>query len=258
MVSEKPAYGTAVCRIKDGYMKRITGLILFPFCFFVFLFLGGCASGSQEAEMDSSEIRKAAEELLQTEEMPINREEGFAKDITWLSDSEEQLGTEQRILIEDYRRRYYESLTDFRTREIGDLFSQDAKGWISLHENTWEYLAGLRKMQQSDLRLSGYRSEMTLDQIVKEEDGLRVIITEKSTQNFAQHPDIDSELYGIIHTFKLVREDGRWLIREHQQRDGIYWNMQREYWGDEIEALEDPEAYFSERKDIFYRPRKRN
>lgn len=237
-------------------MKRLTGAILFPFCFFVLLFFEGCVSGSQKGDAAvSGEILNETDGMIptegssHTEEIDASSKEAV-REIIWLSGSEEPLDMEQRSLIQDYRRRYYESLTDFRPREIGDLFSKDAGAWIALHENTWEYLIGLREMQRTDLRLTGYRSEMTVDQIEEAEDGLRIIITEKSTQNFAQHPDVDSELYGIIHTFKLIMEDGTWRIREHQQRDGIYWNMQREYWGDEIQSLEDPESYFSGRKEL--------
>ena len=116
-----------------------------------------------------------------------------------------------------------------------------------MNKNGLEYLIGIRSMQQTDLSLAGFYYELTIEEVNILEDGsIEVTGEEWNRQNFSRHPEVDSEQYGIRHRFVLVQQDGEWKIREHLQRDGIYWHLFGEYWGQAVEDIPDAENYFQE------------
>lgn len=63
----------------------------------------------------------------------------------------------------------------------------------------------------------------------QEEDGnLRVMLREDVTQNFAQHPEVDSNVLDSFHMFELTKEDGSWKVVSHiGGQDRLYWTLSR-------------------------------
>ena len=232
---------------RKGWTWGILLLILLSF------FLGACGTGQEagtgRGAPPEGPIRQAsAAQAAEDGEVRPERE------IVW---KEAKTGSTlegtfqgQRDLIEAYLSRYYGALETFEEPDFSDIFASDAGDWQSLHEEMMSYLIGLRSMQRTDLRLAGYRSELVLEEAPEEQAGpQQVTLTETSIQNFAEHPEVDSVLYGIRHTFVFARENGRWLIEEHTQWDGIFWNMMRELGEDGLEERTDGEAYFAARRE---------
>lgn len=155
----------------------------------------------------------------------------------------------QQELILEYMERYYKALSQLDMAEINNLFFNNASASLALNENAWEYVIGLRSMQQTDLHLENYRYELIVDEVEYSRAGLvTVSLTEHSIQNFAQHPDIDSELYNISHVFVLREETDGWKIESHMQYDGIYQNMLGVYSDKEIVKIHNADAYFDKQK----------
>ena len=105
-------------------------------------------------------------------------------------------------------------------------------------------------MQHTDLTLADYRYELDVASVETAENGnTDVLITETSTQNFSQHPEVDTKLYHIMHRFELQETTDGWRIASHIQWDSIYWNLLGEYWGwdSEEQNIPDAETFFSER-----------
>ena len=232
-----------------------------PVLFRAFLFLlllspalGGCAPRNMretaQVSPDREQNQPASPSQSDASDHPVSEiiwtDEGTGGLLGGLSDG-------QRALIEEYISRYYGALMTFEEPDFSDLFASDAGVWRNLHEQAMAYLIGLRSMQRTDLQLAGYRSELALEESAEisgdEENSRRITLTETSTQNFAEHPEVDSVLYGIRHTFDLVQENGRWLIKGHTQWDGIFWNMMRELGEDGLEERTDGEAYFAARRE---------
>ncbi len=133
---------------------------------------------------------------------------------------------------------------------MDDLFADSAGGWKAFNEQTWQYEIQLRAMQRADLHLDGYFYELQIEEVERRADGtVAADIAERSIQNFSQHPWIDSEYPAIRHHFLLVKQDSRWLLKEHVQGDGVYWNMYKEFQGQDFEQMENAGEAFSGRKE---------
>lgn len=130
-----------------------------------------------------------------------------------------------------------------------DAGDDNGAGQAGFHWQAWDYLIGLRKQQESDLHLAGYRYELEVYETEPREDGsLLVVIAERSIQNFAQHPQEDSENPRLRHDFLLRKENGHWKIGEHMQWDGVFWNMVKERKDEDFGAI--PEEYYMQRKEL--------
>lgn len=92
-----------------------------------------------------------------------------------------------------------------------------------------EYGIQVRSSQRSDLHLTGYSSTLQVQSVQQEEDGnLRVMLREDLTQNFAQHPEVDSNVLDSFHMFELTQEDGSWKVVSHTGgQDRLYWTLSR-------------------------------
>ena len=150
---------------------------------------------------------------------------------------------EQRELMIQYMEAYYHSLSALEPQNMSELFLNTAGDQLLLNESALEYITGLRKMQRTDLHLDDYGYELTVTAAETAGDGTADIwITETSTQNFSQHPDVDTTLYHIVHHFELQDTADGWKIAGHLQWNSVYWNLIREYWDWDSEELVIPEA----------------
>ena len=161
---------------------------------------------------------------------------------------------EMQAVIFGYMDRYYKALSSLEMAELSDLFEDTAKEGQILNEAAWEYLIGIRAMQKTDLRLAGFRYELSVLENREQEDGSVVFrFDENSVQRFARNPEIDTELFHVLHTFKLVYGRDGWKIRAHIQEDGIYQNIMGEYWGTESEKIPNAGEFFAARKELLLR-----
>ena len=150
---------------------------------------------------------------------------------------------EQRELITRYMETYYHGLASLEPQDMSGLFLDTAEEQILLNESALDYIIGLRKMQKTDLHLDDYGCELNVTAAERDgEETADIWITETSTQNFSQHPEIDTTLYQIIHHFELQDTADGWKIAGHLQWDSVYWNLIREYWDWDSEELAIPEA----------------
>ena len=219
------------------------------------LLLSLCACSWQTGEED----RKEAAALERTEEgtgdaetealrkaESLQREKG---DGALVGEAARNLPEEAGALIGDYMDAYFRSVSDLQiVPELAELFGEPDGLQASMNEKGLEYLIGIRSMQNTDLRLADFYYELEILEVAEQEDGsLSVEAMEWNCQKFARHPEVDSEQYGIRHEFILELQGGKWKIREHLQRDGIYWHLLGEYWGQDPEEIPDPDRYFQER-----------
>ena len=219
------------------------------------LLLSLCACSWQTGEED----RKEAAALERTEEgtgdaetealrkaESLQREKG---DGALVGEAARNLPEEAGALIGDYMDAYFRSVSDLQiVPKLAELFGEPDGLQASMNEKGLEYLIGIRSMQNTDLRLADFYYELEILEVAEQEDGsLSVEAMEWNRQNFARHPEVDSEQYGIRHEFILELQGGKWKIREHLQRDGLYWHLLGEYWGQDPEEIPDPDRYFQER-----------
>src|SRR5699024_9995521 len=92
-----------------------------------------------------------------------------------------------------------------------------------------EYGIQVRSSQRSDLHLTSYSSTLQVQSVQQEEDGnLRVMLREDVTQNFAQHPEVDSNVLDSFHMLERTQEDGSWKVFSHTGgQDRLYWTLSR-------------------------------
>lgn len=161
------------------------------------------------------------------------------------------LSEEQQRLIADYMDAYFDSVSALEIDAgLAELFAEPDGLQAWMNEKGLEYLIGIRSLQPTDLTLASYYYELSVTEVNEADDGsVEVLAEEWNRQNFTQHPQVDSEQYGISHRFVLTGQNGEWKIQEHLQRDGIYWHLFGEYWGQPVEDIPDARNYLQERVD---------
>lgn len=216
----------------------------------------GCGTSANEssvsavAENDSEAAQNAAEDVSENSEIDETAEEPEQNKGSFVGEAADMLVPDQRELITDFMETYYAGLSALEPQDMSHLFLETATDEQLLNESALEYATGLRRMQHTDLTLADYRYELDVASVETAENGnTDVLITETSTQNFSQHPEVDTKLYHIMHRFELQETTDGWRIASHIQWDSIYWNLLGEYWGWDIEEqnIPDAEAFFSER-----------
>ena len=210
----------------------------------------GLSPSSEEVE-GTYELKAAVSVTSQGSDMvPSDKiQKNPLKKGTFEGTQAERLPSDAEQLIRAYMERYYESLSKLELTSCSDLFTPDAGEQVLMNESALSYLIGLRSMQDTDLRLADYDYAMEVDEVRQLGDGAwEVFLTETSTQNFMEHPEIDSELFRIRHYFLMEQSEGHLRVKEHLQRDGIYRNLLGDYWNWDVRSMApQPETYYPER-----------
>lgn len=133
------------------------------------------------------------------------------------------ISAEQQQLILDYMDCYYDSLAGLNLLDMSDLFAENAAVFLTLNQEVLNFQIEVRAMQKGDLSLVGYQYELVVSAVREVQDGeLMVVVKENSVQNFAQHPEVDSQLFNVNHYFTLTLTDIGWKISRHFQSDRLY------------------------------------
>lgn len=191
--------------------------------------LAGCTSNEQAAQSAQSQTETQAQQtqnlsVQSTVEQTAAQQQGSVQ----FADAGE-LSQEQQDLLCDYIDRYYQILGSFEQQDLSDLFASDAQNGLLAEQLVLEYGIQVRSSQRSDLHLTSYSSTLQVQSVQQEEDGnLRVMLREDVTQNFAQHPEVDSNVLDSFHMFELTQEDGSWKVVSHTGgQDRLYWTLSR-------------------------------
>jgi hypothetical protein len=225
---------------KEEYaLKKILALAL---ALLIFLLLTACANLTLEAPQRSDNTGDAQQTSPRTKSAkPVSVGSG-----SFEPESSKQLLPEQQALILQYMDRYYDSLATLEAQNPADLFADDAYTQSIANRTVWEYVIGIRSMQQTDLSLVSYRYELILQEVSPQDDGsVQIILIENSTQNFTSHPDVASELYDIRHIFSLKDTDRGWRISRHFQRDTLYWMVMEDYVRQDFLTTTASQQYFA-------------
>lgn len=236
--------------IRGAWPRIGLGAALF-FCAVVLL--SGCVRMERPSGAETLAVTQPPlEETEGTGTLPAEPEPPETEAQSGISGEGAQLLTEeQKAAICAYMDRFYQVSGTLEMAGIGDLFVSSAAAQLAFHQHTWEYLIGIRSMQETDLRLADYFYDMRVLGVEKLKDGgVSVDLSERSVLYFAQTPETASEYPGIRHNFVLARENGTWKIREHIQWDGVFWNMINGHQDQDLEELEDADAAFAARKEL--------
>lgn len=196
--------------------------------------LAGCTSNEQAAQSAQSQTETQAQQTQNlsvqstVEQTAAQQQEIQPQGSVQFADAGE-LSQEQQDLLCDYIDRYYQILGSFEQQDLSDLFASDAQNGLLAEQLVLEYGIQVRSSQRPDLHLTGYSSTLQVQSVQQEEDGnLRVMLREDVTQNFAQHPEVDSNVLDSFHMFELTQEDGSWKVVSHTGgQDRLYWTLSR-------------------------------
>lgn len=226
-------------------------MVLAAVCLIAPGMLGGCGGGSAEVSTGAAEtVMAEAETPAETEPPEPETQAGPAHGGVLIGENKDLLSQEQLEAVFSYMDRYYEALGGLEMTELSDLFSEKAAAQTAFHKNAWEYMIGMRAMQRGDLRLDEYLYRLWIIAAERREDGsVDVDMGEQSFLRFAESPGTVSEYPGYWHDFVLVQEHGKWVLSEHMQWEGAFWNMLKGYDKTDLEELPDAEQIFAERKE---------
>lgn len=175
--------------------------------------LSGCAFRQDQQNLPQNDT---------TDETPVfTTSEGSAK-MTGFSEVGSDVANLAAALID----RYYQSVGNLEVQDCSDLFTtQEEADW---HRAIWHTLIEIRKASLIDLRMIDYDFTLNLtDAQWSGEDRLSLTATEDVVVHFLATPEVDSQQYGTIHTFTLVRgADGTWKIEAHSSDDNPYYNFE--------------------------------
>ncbi len=239
---------------KGACVRRLFG------CFAAVCLLTACASGADAAQEKGTgplppETETARAETVQTETAGTAPETeaapGPAHRGELIGENQELLTGEQKEAIFRYMDRYYEALSSLEMKDLSDLFAVSAAGQKAFHENAWQYMIEMRRMQKSDLRLNDYYYRMWILEAETQEDGsVEVDMGERNLMRFALMPEVISEYPGCWHDFTLVQENGRWVLAGHMQWEGAFWNLLKGHRDQDLETLENAGEVFAARREL--------
>lgn len=156
--------------------------------------------------------------------------------------SADALNAEQIALIEDYFFYYFASLALLEPQDVSLLFAEDgaSQAQAAMHTATFEVLTETRKMQRTDLRLTGCTYEIVIgEQRLRENGDLMVYATESNTQNFACLPGVDSKTLAMGHAFYMRETEDGWRMTKHWQNEDFHLLVSDLFrWGVRDENLE--------------------
>lgn len=156
--------------------------------------------------------------------------------------SADALNAEQIALIEDYFFYYFASLALLEPQDVSLLFAEDgaSQAQAAMHTATFEVLTETRKMQRTDLRLTGCTYEIVIgEQRLRENGDLMVYATESNTQNFACLPGVDSKTLAMGHAFYMRETEDGWRLTKHWQNEDFHLLVSDLFrWGVRDENLE--------------------
>ena len=216
------------------------------------LLLGGCSifhshssEDSVSSILDSSSTQETS--LSAVAEVQGSGSVEYAQNV--------HLEQEQESLLLAFMDNYYQSLARLELQDPSALFADPEGGEAIGNRTILEYLISTRKMQRTDLSLVAYRYTLTCQNTEYLEDGsLLLSVTENSIQNFAAHPEIDSESIIIYHTFTMVETEEGWKLKSHIQMDSLTLTLflqidtlNQETYSITSFGVENPEQYFSNR-----------
>ncbi len=252
--------GNGEIRVRRGGnagIGRLTAVCLTVSCLLCGCALKGVETGPADGESVPAETALGTEAHTETEaetEPEAETEAEPSHGGVLIGENQELLTKEQMEAVFAYMDRFYEAMGSLEMKELSDLFAESAAGQTAFHRNAWEYMIGLRSMQETDLRLDEYFYRLWIIEAETLEDGsVDVDMGEQSFLRFAQTPDMVSEYPGYWHDFVLTEENGRWVIREHMQWEGAFWNMRKGYRDTDLEELSDAEQIFADRRDLLLR-----
>ena len=152
--------------------------------------------------------------------------------------SADALNAEQIALIEDYFFYYFASLALLEPQDVSLLFAEDgaSQAQAAMHTATFEVLTETRKMQRTDLRLTGCTYEIVIgEQRLRENGDLMVY----ATQNFACLPGVDSKTLAMGHAFYMRETEDGWRLTKHWQNEDFHLLVSDLFrWGVRDENLE--------------------
>lgn len=119
---------------------------------------------------------------------------------------------------------YYRSLGNLVLEDCTSLFTTQAEA--RRHAAIWHTLIEIRKSSLIDLRMARYAFIVTLTDLQQDGERLYLSATEDVTVRFLATPEVDSQQFGTLHQFTLLRgEDGTWRIESHDSDDNPYYNF---------------------------------
>ena len=195
-----------------------------PVLLLLCLLLCGCSSESNAGpEVSSSappvETNSVPANAMEEDPRPLG-----AGEIVY-EDGAAPLTGEQESAIHSYMTAAYEALARLEQPDFTDLFTDSIQARAS--ESGIALQIGMRTLIAGvDYSLTGYFYTLNCSGTAQLEDGsVEMTALERSVQNFAQFPGVDSERGRNFHHFVLEEVDGVWKIRTHMQYDILYGRL---------------------------------
>lgn len=188
------------------------------------LLLGGCSAGMNaepEGSSSAAPVETHAEPADTVEEDPTPLGTG---EIVY-EDGISPLTQAQEAAIHTYMTAAYESLARLEQPDFTDVFTDSVQ--VRASESGIALQIGMHTLIDGvDYSLTGYFYTLNCSGTAQLEDGtVEMTALERSVQNFAQFPGVDSERGRNFHHFVLEEVDGVWKIRTHMQYDILYGRL---------------------------------
>lgn len=204
-------------------MKRLKQLAML----LLMVFVSGCgqAQAVSASVLPSSSEPASVSEISQVQSVSQIVPESYGEGYFSLEDDDQQAPDAQQIqLMLNYMDLYYESMASMEPLDPAPLFAEENADQAMGNRMVWEYLIETRKMLPGDLSVEHYEYTLTLRRMQQQEDGsVSIMVREDSVQNFALSPQVDSESFGVYHSFVLVQQQGEWKLQSHMQLDSLYY-----------------------------------
>ena len=138
-----------------------------------------------------------------------------------VTDNTGVLDTQQIQLLENYGLLYAQTLQSLNPRDVSTLYADSDSAHCAVNNVALKLLADVRSKRDIDLTLEYATVEYIVETATKNRNEITITLKESNTQKF-RHLSQPSLNANINHTFVLTEQNGKWLIKSHQQEEDFY------------------------------------
>ena len=138
-----------------------------------------------------------------------------------VTDNTGVLDTQQIQLLENYGLLYAQTLQSLNPRDVSTFYADSDSAHCAVNNVALKLLVDVRSKRDVDLTLEYATVEYIVETATKNRNEMTITLKESNTQKF-RHLSQPSLNANINHTFVLTEQNGKWLIKSHQQEEDFY------------------------------------
>jgi len=133
-----------------------------------------------------------------------------------------ELEEELKKIIIEYMDTYYESMSKLEEKDMTYLFDDSNSDAALINQTALSLLINDRKMKSNDLRLTTAKYDLNIEDIIEENNTIKVIVRESNYLHFQFMEGIESKIYNIENVFTFIKKDYQYKILDYSKEQDFF------------------------------------